>query len=137
MSSNVSDISKQQPAAGAKFAGMPKPLFWIVLVVVVAAVAGGAYYYVTAQQNSAAAAASAQPALQTATARTGNIVLSASGTGTLSAAVESSLGFKTSGALITLNVQVGSQVKAGDLIAQLNSSNQQVALAQAQQASTN
>jgi len=29
---------------------------------------------------------------------------------------------------------VGSQVKAGDLIAQLNSSNQQVALAQAQQA---
>ncbi len=131
MSSNVP--VNVQPAR-SKIIGMPRPLFWIVLVVVVAAIAGGAYYYVTAQQNSAAAAASAQPALQTATARTGNIVLRASGTGTLSAAVESSLGFKTSGALTTLNVQVGSQVKAGDLIAQLNSSNQQVALAQAQQA---
>jgi biotin carboxyl carrier protein len=37
---------------------------------------------------------------------------------------ESSLGFKTSGTLTTLNVQVGSQVKSGDLIAQLDSSNQ-------------
>ena len=72
--------------------------------------------------------------LQTATARTGNIVLRASGTGTLVAAAESSLGFKTSGTLTVLNVQVGSQVKAGDLIAQLDSSNQQLALAQAQQA---
>ena len=131
MSSNVSD--NVQPAR-SRIAGMPRPVFWIVLVVVVAAIAGGAYYYITTQQNSAAAAASAQPALQTATARTGNIVLRASGTGTLSAAVESSLGFKTSGVLNTLNIEVGSQVKAGDVIAQLNNSNQQVALAQAQQA---
>ena len=78
--------------------------------------------------------AAQQSTLQTATARTGNIVLRASGTGTLTAAVESSLGFKTSGTLTVLNVQVGSQVKAGDLIAQLDSSNQQLALAQAQQA---
>jgi len=63
-----------------------------------------------------------------------NIVLRASGTGTLIAATESSLGFKTSGTLTTLNVKVGSQVKAGDLIAQLDSSNQTLALAQAQQA---
>ena len=114
---------------------MPWPVFWIVAVIVLVAIAGGAYYYVTARQNSAAAAASAQQStLQTATARTGNIILRASGTGTLSAAVESSLGFKTSGVLTTLNVQVGSQVKAGDLIAQLDSSKQQLALSQAQQA---
>ena len=75
-----------------------------------------------------------QSTLQTATARTGNIILRASGTGTLMAATESSLGFQTSGTLTTLNVQVGSQVKAGDLIAQLDSSNQQLALTQAQQA---
>jgi RND family efflux transporter MFP subunit len=134
MASNVSDISKKQQPARSKIIGMPKPLFWIVLIVVVAAIAGGAYYYVTAQQNSAVAAASILPTLQTATARTGNIVLRASGTGTLIAATESSLGFKTSGTLTTLNVKVGSQVKAGDLIAQLDSSNQTLALAQAQQA---
>ncbi len=118
----------------SKIAGLPRPIFWIILIVVLAAIGGGAYAFIKMQQNNTAASASAQSsALQTATARTGNIVLRASGTGTLTAAVESSLGFKTSGTLTVLNVQVGSQVKAGDLIAQLNSSKQQVALAQAQQ----
>ena len=56
MSSNVSD--NVQPTR-SRIAGMPRPVFWIVLVVVVAAIAGGAYYYITTQQNSAAAAASA------------------------------------------------------------------------------
>ena len=134
MSSNVSENNVSQPAARTKIAGMPRPVFWIVLVVVVAAIAGGAYYYFNTQQASSAAAASQQSTLQTATARTGNIVLRTSGTGTLTAAAESSLGFKTSGTLTTLNVQVGSLVKAGDLIAQLDSSKQQLALTQAQQA---
>ena len=88
---------------------------------------------ITTQQAKTAAAA-AQPALQTATARTGNIVLRASGTGTLIAANQVNLGFKTSGTLTTLNVKVGDQVKAGDLLATLDSTNQQLALAQAQQA---
>ena len=131
MSSNVSENKKP---ARSKIVGMPKPAFWIVLIVVVLAIVGGAYYYVSSQRNAAAAATAQQPTLQTATARTGNIVLRASGTGSLVAAKESSLGFKTSGTLTVLNVQVGSQVKAGDLIAQLDSSNQTLALAQAQQA---
>ena len=131
----VTNVSENGAPARAKIAGMPRPVFWIVLVVVLVAIGGGAYAYIMAQQNSAAVAASAQQStLQTATARTGNIVLRASGTGTLSAAVESSLGFKTSGTLTVLNVKVGSQVKTSDLIAQLDSSNQQVALATAQQA---
>jgi RND family efflux transporter MFP subunit len=113
---------------------MPKPLFWIILVVVVVAIAGGAYYYINAPQAAAAAATAQQSTIQTATARTGNIILRASGTGTLVAAAESNLGFQTSGTLTTLNVQVGSQVKVGDLIAQLDSSNQTLALTQAQQA---
>ena len=111
------------------------PVAWIIVIVIIAMIGGGVYYYIHSKQASAAAAASSQQSqLQTATARTGNIVLRASGTGTLVAAVESSLGFKTSGTLTTLNVQVGSQVKQGDLLAQLDSSNQQLALAQAQQA---
>ena len=129
------NVSENEKPGRSKIAGMPRPVFWIVLVVVIAALGGGAYTYLKARQNTASAAASAQQSsLQTATARTGNIVLRASGTGTLVAATESSLGFKTSGSLTTLNVQVGNQVKSGDLIAQLDSSSQQLALAQAQQA---
>src|SRR5664280_192364 len=126
--------ANKQPAH-SKIAGMSRPIFWIVLIVLVLAIGGGAYAYYQMQQTNAAAAVTAQQAtLQTATARTGNIILRASGTGTLSAASESNLGFKTSGVLTTLNVQVGGQVKAGDLIAQLDSSKQQLALSQAQQA---
>jgi HlyD family secretion protein len=112
---------------------LPRPVLWIALVVVVVLIGGGIYYYVHAQQAGAAATA-AQPALQTATARTGNIILRASGTGTLIAASEVNLAFGTTGPLATLNVSVGSQVKAGDLLAQLDDSNQQIALSQAQQA---
>ena len=112
---------------------LPRPVLWIALVVVVVLIGGGIYYYVHAQQAGAAATA-AQPALQTATARTGNIILRASGTGTLIAASEVNLAFGTTGPLATLNVAVGSQVKAGDLLAQLDDSNQQIALSQAQQA---
>jgi RND family efflux transporter MFP subunit len=113
---------------------MSRPVFWIVLIVLVLAIGGGAYYFVNAQQVAAAAVTAKQATIQTATARTGNIILRASGTGTLVAAAESNLGFQTSGTLTTLNVQVGSQVKTGDLIAQLDSSNQTLALTQAQQA---
>ena len=129
-----SNVSANKQSGRSKILGMPRPVFWIVLIVLVVAIGGGAYFYVTTQQAAAAAVTAKQPTIQTATARTGNIILRASGTGTLVAAAESSLGFKTSGTLTTLNVQVGSQVKAGDLIAQLDSSNQQLALSQAQQA---
>jgi len=129
-----SNVSANKKPARSKILGMSKPAFWISLVVLVAVIAGGAYY-VKAQQSQAAAAVTAKQATnQTATARTGNIILRASGTGTLVASAESNLGFQTSGTLTVLNVQVGSQVKAGDLIAQLDSSNQQLALTQAQQA---
>jgi RND family efflux transporter MFP subunit len=129
-----SNPSAKKKSAGSKIIGMPKPLFWVILVVVLVAIGGTAYYFVNAQQVAAAAATANQATIQTATARTGNIILRASGTGTLVAAAESNLGFQTSGTLITLNVQVGSQVKAGDLIAQLDSSDQTLALTQAQQA---
>jgi len=112
---------------------LPKRTWWIVLAGVVIAGGAIAYFTIHAQQASAASA-SQQPALQTAVARQGNLVLRASGTGTLIAAQEVNLNFKTSGVLQVLNVSVGAQVKAGDLLAQLDDSNQQVTLAQAQQA---
>ncbi|HVM70463.1 MAG TPA: biotin/lipoyl-binding protein, partial [Anaerolineales bacterium] len=117
MSSNGSGSTANKETSKRR---LSPPVAWIIVIVIVAMIGGGVYYYIHSKQASAAAAASSQQSqLQTATARTGNIVLRASGTGTLVAAVESSLGFKTSGTLTTLNVQVGSQVKQGDLLAQL------------------
>ncbi len=133
MPSNVPENSEKKLPRRSWFARLPRPVPWIILAVVVVAIAGAGYYYYSMQRAKTAAAAS-QPALQTATARTGNLVLRASGTGTLIAASQVNLGFKTSGTLTALNVKLGDQVKAGDLVATLDSTNQQLALAQAQQA---
>jgi HlyD family secretion protein len=133
MTAIVSDHSIKKQARRARLAGMPRPVFWSVLVVVLAALAAAAYYFINKQQTTNSVSGQ-QPALQTATARQGNLILRASGTGTLVAANEVNLGFKTNGALASLNVKLGDQVKRGDLLATLDSSTQQLALTQAQQA---
>ncbi len=57
----------------------PKKIFWVVLIVVLAAGIGtGTYAAVSAQQTSST---TSEAALQTATARQGDLVLEASGTG--------------------------------------------------------
>jgi multidrug efflux pump subunit AcrA (membrane-fusion protein) len=91
-----------------------KPLFWI-LIVVILAVAGGAYYYYL-QTESTVQAADATP-LQIATVRRGNLVLSASGTGSIITMNDVQLGFEISGILAQLNIEVGDEVKAGDVLA--------------------
>jgi multidrug efflux pump subunit AcrA (membrane-fusion protein) len=91
-------------------------------------VAGGAFYYggvyLPAQKAS-------QPILQTAVARRGTIVLSASGTGALQAANQSDLAFRATGRLARLYAHVGDQVKQGDLLAELDNTTQQLKLEQA------
>lgn len=56
--------------------------------------------------------------LQTATVRSGDLVLKASGTGTLMAQSEIRLGFGDEGTIAALHVQVGDQVVAGDILAE-------------------
>jgi len=91
-----------------------KPLFWIVIIVIIAAAGGGYYYY--RQSTTTAEAASATP-LQTATVKRGNLVISASGTGSVISEDETQLGFEYSGILAQLNVAVGDEVKKGDVLA--------------------
>jgi RND family efflux transporter MFP subunit len=100
-------------------------------LIVLGIAAGGYEIY---NLNQAQKASAAEPALQTAVARVGDITLEASGSGTLIADQEVSLAFKTSGVLTKLNVAVGDQVKAGEVLAQLDDSTQATALAQAKQA---
>lgn len=107
----------------------PKRTLWIALALIILAGGGGfAYYqffYAPAQQQTD------DPGLQTATVRRGDLVIYASGSGTLTAASEASFGFSTSGQVKSLNVKVGDVVEAGQLLAELDNTTQEIQYAQA------
>ena len=116
-----------------------KKNFWYILgsVVIVLILAGGYWFYQSAQKKSKAATSGSS--LQTATVRQGSIVISASGTGTVVAAATANLAFSNSGSsssanatLTKINVTVGDQVKAGEVLAVEDNTTQAQALAQAQ-----
>jgi len=111
------------------FSKFSKRTLWIVLAIVVLASAGGyAYYqmeYLPSQEQGE------EPGLQTATVRRGDIVLYASGSGTLIAASEASFGFGTSGQVKDVFVSVGDVVEAGQLLAELDNTVQEIQYTQA------
>jgi HlyD family secretion protein len=115
----------------------PKKRWWLIgpAFVIVLTVIGLSYYGLVILPTQQAAAA--QPVMQTATVRRGNITLSASGTGTLVAANQVQLGFGSSGTLTTLNVKVGDKVKKGQLLGAINNTSQQIQFVQAQRAMAN
>lgn len=110
-------------------ANLPKRTLWIVLAVVVLVSAGGFAYnrmvYVPAQERAD------ESGLQTATVRRGDIVLYASGSGTLTPAAEASFGFATSGQVKDVFVSVGDIVEAGRLLAELDNTSQEIQYTQA------
>lgn len=101
---------------------------WILAMIVVLAIAGSATYYYT---NSAQASTPTETPVQTATAFRGSIVLQASGTGTLAPANEVSFGFGTSGQITELNVKIGDQVEAGQVIGKMDDTQVKAAYEQA------
>jgi HlyD family secretion protein len=104
------------------------------LLAIVALAAGSIYYYKNVYQP--AHTITVAP-LQTTTAFRGDLTVSAKGTGVLQPADQVQLGFGTSGKLATLNVKPGDQVKAGQLLAQLDNTQEQVKYEQAQRALAN
>jgi RND family efflux transporter MFP subunit len=123
----VPQEKSRQPSA---FSRTPKWVRWVSLVVLVALLGGGAYAYVKARQASAAA--STASTLQTATARTGNLVLEASGSGYLVASSEANVAFEIDGKVAELDVKLGDTVTKGQLLAKLDDSNLQYKLEAAQ-----
>lgn len=110
---------------------LKKRSIWIGVILAVTLVIGGAYVYFTAQ-TARAQSADTSSAVQTAPVRQGDILISATGAGTVIAATEVVAGFPSGGTLDSLLVQVGDQVAAGDLLAQLDDTAAQETLAQAE-----
>ncbi len=88
---------------------------WLILslAVLVIALGGASYYYVTTH------ASTQEKTVKTSTIGTGDIILSATGLGTLVSKEEVSLGFKNSGTVSEVLIGLGDQVEAGQVLARL------------------
>ncbi|MGE5141778.1 MAG: efflux RND transporter periplasmic adaptor subunit [Rudaea sp.] len=99
----------------------------VVLAIVVIGV--GLFY----EQQSSAARAAARSNIQTATLTRGALVATVSGAGNITAPQQSSLNFELTGVPITkIDVQVGDQVKAGQVLATVDDSDLQFSVQTAQ-----
>lgn len=95
-----------------------KKILWIILIIALVVAGGGygLYTWLTPDETETAET----PGVQTAVARQGDLVVSASGAGSVITASEISLGFDEGGALTELLVSVGERVKAGQVLARLD-----------------
>jgi HlyD family secretion protein len=91
-----------------------RKLWWILGLVIVFA---GAGYVVYDNYLAEPEVAQEEDQVQTTSVRRGDMVVSASGIGTVIPVGEINLSFSTSGILDELNVQVGDLVKSGDVLA--------------------
>lgn len=109
---------------------------------VVVLIAGAVWYFFIRSANNTSTAT--QETVHTSTVRSGDIRVSASGSGALAAAEQVDLSFSTAGTVAELNVKVGDHVAKGDVLARLGRiekleadvASRQVALLEAQQALT-
>lgn len=91
-------------------------LFIIGLVVVLGIGIASAWYV---QTSSSAEAAAAAPALQTAKVRTGDLVITANGAGTVLPLAQAELGFRASGVVADVAVENGAPVAQASVLARL------------------
>ncbi len=98
----------------------------VVTVVVIIAVIFGI------RQMTASAASTASTRAQTATVQRGNLIATVSAAGNVSAPTSATMAFQTAGRVAQVNVQVGDQVKAGQVLMALDPTDLQMALKTAQ-----
>jgi HlyD family secretion protein len=130
MSSLFSKKQKDPSTRSTRRPRWPKWLRWLTLIVLVALLGAGTYAVVKGRQTTAAV--STTSTLQTATARTGNLVLQASGSGYLVASSEANIAFEIDGKLAELDVNLGDKVEKGQLLAKVDDASLQYKLEEAQ-----
>ena len=111
-----------------------KRVVWIIVAALLVGAAGGGYAYYRQTKAAKAQAQTTQQTLQTTRVRRGEIVLSATGAGSVVAAREMGLAFGASGELIELSVGVGDTVKQGDVLARVEDTAARQAVTSAEQA---
>jgi HlyD family secretion protein len=101
---------------------------WIaLLVVVIVAAAGFGAFRVYSQSQTPVAATTEK--VQTATARTGDLTIYASGAGKVVSSAKINLSFEESGVVSELLVKVGEEVQAGQVLARLQTNNTTASIA--------
>ncbi len=108
-----------------------KGILWITVILLVLATAGSAYYYYTNIYTQAQEPVE-EPTITTAQVSRGDLVITASGSGTLVPSSESAQGFRSGGVLAEVLVEVGDQVETGQLLARLDDTDVQDQIAQAE-----
>jgi HlyD family secretion protein len=98
---------------------MKKRVVISLIVLVLLAAAGGGGYWAYIHYSTQATTTQAQT-LKTATVSQGDILITADGSGSLQPSDEKSVSFLTTGTVTEVKVQVGDKVKAGDVLATLN-----------------
>ncbi len=111
-------------------ARIPRKLIRPGLAIIVFLLLGIAIYFPVATLNTKSTSEGTET-LQTATSRTGELVIYASGSGTLIPADEVDLAFKTTGQVKTIYIEVGDQVEKGDLLAEVDDSDASIKYTQA------
>jgi len=109
---------------------MSRRTIFVVIVLLLAALAAGYVYYDRFYQPTEQA--SAEPDLQTSTVRRGEIVVSATGAGTVIPAAAVALSFRSGGVLAELPVAMGDLVDIGDILARLDDTEAQLQVSQAE-----
>lgn len=105
---------------------------WIIALILIGAAGAGGYYTYQSVSDADAQVAEGEPQVQTATARLGDLTISATGAGTTIPFQEINLAFDTPGTLTELNVNVGDRVAVGDVIARVDDGDAQQSLVNAQ-----
>jgi len=112
------------------FSKQSKKTLWVILIVIFAlVVVGGGYLYYRSTQTTENI--SSEPVLQTTKVRQGDLVLVATGTGTVIPIAELDFGFSTGGQVTQVLVSLGEEVQSGQILATVDSTSQELKLTQA------
>jgi len=104
-----------------------KKSLWIILIIALVVIGGGYGLFIFLGDEETVTVET--PEVQTAVTRQGDLIVSASGAGSVISAVEIGLGFDESGTLIDILVNVGEKVEPGQMLARLDTGRSEAEIA--------